>query len=463
MTDYLWDQDYTSRDDNSPLLFLAKGDTLGIRGNISISSLGSNAPIARLDGNATVTVYNPAQIVATDTAFICGGMNNVIDIRYGGWITGLHQYGIFLPGWHNTVILGQFSIVSSGSMGSGIGGMGAIAGGGYTTFQNSGEVTAVISGTALKLSAGHNDINNLGSIEGAYRAIDINGDNNTLVNKGRIESLSDTAIYIRELEFGTNTISNAGEIVGRLQNSNAYGTAIHTDGLSRDTLDNGTDAKSGYIKGDVLLGEDNDVLTNHHRSQIEGHIDLGTGDDVLINDGSINGSIDLGAGDDSLTNTGDIVGGVVLGDGNDLYRNSGGLSGTIAGGNGIDEIHAGYGDSTIDGGLGSDLLEGGAGRDTFLFSSELGRDNRDTITDFDTTGDSIALDRAVFGALSRSGLPEDDFVLGAAPRDLSDRIGYDPVTGNLWYDPDGKGLSPTVIFAHLETGLALTAAHFLIT
>ena len=53
-------------------------------------------------------------------------------------------------------------------------------------------------------------------------------------------------------------------------------------------------------------------------------------------------------------------------------------------------------------------------------------------------------------------------VIGAAATSAEDRIIYDSSTGNLFYDPDGDGAQAQVQFAQLQTGLALTAADFLI-
>ena len=46
--------------------------------------------------------------------------------------------------------------------------------------------------------------------------------------------------------------------------------------------------------------------------------------------------------------------------------------------------------------------------------------------------------------------------------DLDDRIIYDSVTGNIYYDADGNGAGTAVLFAQVAAGTALTNADFLI-
>lgn len=126
---------------------------------------------------------------------------------------------------------------------------------------------------------------------------------------------------------------------------------------------------------------------------------------------------------------------------------------TIVGSAGVD---------IIAGGLGADVLTGLGGGDRFLFNSALGADNIDRITDFAVGQDRIALDDAIFTALSPGALSAGAFALGAGATDALDRIIYNPANGALVYDADGAGGAAGQRFATLSAGLALTRADFVV-
>jgi Ca2+-binding RTX toxin-like protein len=121
------------------------------------------------------------------------------------------------------------------------------------------------------------------------------------------------------------------------------------------------------------------------------------------------------------------------------------------------------GANVLDGGGGNDTLVGMGGADTFRFSTALGSGNVDKITDFNVADDQIALDDAIFTALSLGALDASAFKDNIlALRDADDTIIYNSNTGSLFYDADGLGGSAAVKFALLATGLALTAADFVV-
>src|SRR5919204_3481052 len=136
---------------------------------------------------------------------------------------------------------------------------------------------------------------------------------------------------------------------------------------------------------------------------------------------------------------------------------------TLRGAGGGDTLWGEVGNDRLEGGAGNDWMNGGAGNDTFAFR-EFGSTNSDTIDDFATSVDKIALDAAAFTTIGSSG----NFVAGdarfyAAPgasaaQDSDDRIVYNTTTGQLYYDADGvNGAAPQLI-ATLRPGTALTAA-----
>ena len=136
-----------------------------------------------------------------------------------------------------------------------------------------------------------------------------------------------------------------------------------------------------------------------------------------------------------------------------LAVSSGGASAqTILGNNGA---------NVLNGGAGNDVLIGLGGNDTFAFTTALGAGNVDTIADFTSGTDKIALDDAVFTAIGGlGGLNANAFFAGTAAHDADDRIIYDSATGNLFYDADGNGAGAAVLFANLQNHPVIAASDF---
>lgn len=141
------------------------------------------------------------------------------------------------------------------------------------------------------------------------------------------------------------------------------------------------------------------------------------------------------------------------GEGND--RLTGGLNAygdTLVGGPGNDQITGLYG---------SDIITGGAGADRFIYTNPgegSGTDPTETITDFSVVDDTIVVYAAGFGGGLTPGaaIAPDQFRLGAAATDNSDRFIYNSTSGALFFDSDGIGSSDQVQLALLPTGLAMT-------
>jgi Ca2+-binding RTX toxin-like protein len=124
------------------------------------------------------------------------------------------------------------------------------------------------------------------------------------------------------------------------------------------------------------------------------------------------------------------------------------------------------GANRLDGKAGNDTLTGLGGKDGFVFSTALGPDNVDTITDFNVADDTIRLDAAIFaaagpiGRLAAAALLIND--TGVAT-EAATRIVYDTLTGALFYDADGSGTDFAGIqFANLTPGLSLTNTDFVV-
>jgi Ca2+-binding RTX toxin-like protein len=134
---------------------------------------------------------------------------------------------------------------------------------------------------------------------------------------------------------------------------------------------------------------------------------------------------------------------------------------------GDDTVQSLGGNDTIYGGKGEDVLNGGKGKDAFVFDTKLGSSNVDTIVGFKPGADRIWLDKDVFAKLK--GDPGDTIGDKAFHADKSgkahdknDRIVYETDTGKLFYDDNGNRSGHAVLIAHLDKGLHLSQADFLI-
>ena len=116
--------------------------------------------------------------------------------------------------------------------------------------------------------------------------------------------------------------------------------------------------------------------------------------------------------------------------------------------------------NSLDGKLGADILTGGAGKDNFVFSTLLGPDNIDNITDYSAPQDTICLEHDIFTSLNFGKLASTAFHIGSAAVDANDFIIYDKATGALYYDADGNGAGEAQQFAQLGAGLNLTNSDF---
>lgn len=226
----------------------------------------------------------------------------------------------------------------------------------------------------------------------------------------------------------------------------------------------GSASLAGMAGNDTLQGGDGGLDT----------LDGGAGDDLLIggrgNDLFLVGQTgdqvreDAGGGYDTVKAALDAY---TLGDNVEaLYAD--GTQDFAGTGNALSNVIIGNsGDDTLNGGLGSDYLEGQAGKDTFVFSTALGASNIDTIGDFASGKDRIALQSSaggVFAGLALGTLAPDAFKdLSQSPvLDADDRILYDPASGRVYFDPDGSGAAARVQFLQVTAGTVLAASDFIV-
>jgi hypothetical protein len=115
---------------------------------------------------------------------------------------------------------------------------------------------------------------------------------------------------------------------------------------------------------------------------------------------------------------------------------------SISGLAGNDALNGGAGNDTLVGGAGSDVLTGGDGADRFVFDSPVKADGDvDTVTDFASGSDTIALAGSVFTKLRGDSDLSDNIWLTNSNSAQTTRsyLVFDPQSGALSYDPDGSG------------------------
>ncbi|WP_258161085.1 calcium-binding protein [Rhizobium sp. TH2] len=127
------------------------------------------------------------------------------------------------------------------------------------------------------------------------------------------------------------------------------------------------------------------------------------------------------------------------------------------------------GADTISGGAGNDELVGGGDADIFVFDTALNEvSNVDNIQDFNESEDLIHLDIAIFTALAGTGtLGADEFLAVQEGQDVvatsaDQRIIYDTVNGDIYYDADGSGAGAMKRFATIASELSLTEDNFVV-
>lgn len=284
---------------------------------------------------------------------------------------------------------------------------------------------------------------------------------------------------------GADQLSNIQNLIGSLFGDHFVGTA-------------GANTFEGGAGNDVLAGGGGIDTASYAHATSGVHIDLGltaaqdTGgagidtvsgfenlvgsafDDVLVGD-SGNNVISGGKGNDIITgglgidtvSYADAATAVTV---NLLLlrpqATRGGAMDTISGVENIvgshfkDNLTGNAGDNVLNGGTGADRLTGGKGADTFVFDSLTVSADKDTITDFKSVDDTIALSHAAFGALSVGALGAGIFTTGTEATTADQHLIYNGVTGGLFYDADGSGAGTAVQIALLTAHPVLTAADF---
>ncbi|MEH2015381.1 beta strand repeat-containing protein [Nostoc sp.] len=158
--------------------------------------------------------------------------------------------------------------------------------------------------------------------------------------------------------------------------------------------------------------------------------------------------------------------------GNDIINGNSGND-LLRGGSGDDILIGGEGNDTLVGGVGNDVLVGGAGADRFLYNTDaafaLTAVGVDAISDFNSSeGDNIILDKTTFNAITSAAgtgfSNKSDFQIISSAGTSTAKIVYDPVSGQLFYNPNGSatGFGSGGLFATLTGAPTLTASDFVL-
>jgi hypothetical protein len=134
---------------------------------------------------------------------------------------------------------------------------------------------------------------------------------------------------------------------------------------------------------------------------------------------------------------------------------------SISGLAGNDALNGGAGNDTLVGGLGDDQLTGGDGQDRFVFESAIKNGgNVDTVTDFVSGSDTIALAGSIFTALRGDTDLSDNLWLttSTSPATVRSNLVFDPQSGALSYDPDGSGPATSIAICTLVGVTKLVAS-----
>lgn len=290
-----------------------------------------------------------------------------------------------------------------------------------------------------------------------------------------------------DLQASILTVVNRGVILGNSRTyEDSDGDAIDADGLL--DLDNygfvggmgaagehegGTNHSEAIAAGGGTINNfAGGVIFSVQRAiQIDDSLEGNAPGAVTItNQGMIQGLdggaiVIVGEQNDTLTNSGTILGDIAMGGGNDTVTFSKGsnVMGDIMLGAGDDTFTGWSSDELIFGGAGVDSLTGGKGADTFIFATgDTGnaKATADTIFDFkakegdqldlsDIDADSVLVSDQAFKFIGTKGF-----------HDKAGELRYITDKSNTWIqgDVDGDGKADFII--HLDDKMALKAGHF---
>jgi Ca2+-binding RTX toxin-like protein len=314
---------------------------------------------------------------------------------------------------------------------------------------------------------------------------------------------SSNNLIVENLNEGIDTVQSSvsigldstGQPIAYVENITLTGTSnIYATGNTLDNTIIGNDGNN-YLNGmtgnDIIYGgAGNDTLYGAYANNNSNALYGGTGDDTYViklftdtiteslNEGidtvqsSINFTLSdnvenlILTGSNAINGKGNTLNNAITGSTANNCLNGGDGNDTLMGGDGNDTLIGGFGTDSLNGGAGNDILVGGFGNDTLIGSA--GADSFtlcspstgvDTIADFSgQQGDKLIVSASRFGGELVAGmLSSEQFTLGSAATNASDRFIYNASTGALCFDADGTGAMGQVQFATLSPGLNLSS------
>jgi Ca2+-binding RTX toxin-like protein len=264
---------------------------------------------------------------------------------------------------------------------------------------------------------------------------------------------------------GGDTVSYAnGAIFGATVNLSIQDgvTTQSSDGEANNDLLTGFENILGSSFGDILTGDKNaNIISGGGGNDlIEGGLgadtlDGGAGSDIVSYANSAS-NVTITLGKDGAQTT-------VTGPGNsdgfgDKIKNFE----NVIGSDFNDKLTGNTLDNDLTGLMGPDNLTGGLGSDSFVYNAAA--EGSDTITDFVSGTDDIAIDAAGFGGnLAAGPLAANYFVSGAGVTATESGHGqflFNTTTNQLFWDDDGDGANAQVLIATFTNAPALTANDF---
>ncbi|HWT11134.1 MAG TPA: Ig-like domain-containing protein, partial [Allosphingosinicella sp.] len=320
-------------------------------------------------------------------------------------------------------------------------------------------LTGAVNGIGNQLEngiIGNDEANLLNGLGGADAMAGEGGDDTYIVQNSGDEVIETSALDGTDTVYSSAGAFTLGDFV---ENLHLVGAGLKGTGNGLDNLITGSsrgntiDGKAG---ADTMAGNQGDdtYIVDNVGDQV---IELGDGGTDTVKSSV---SFRLGDGVNHLELTGTAANGT----GNNLANiiTGNGSANILKGANGNDKLLGGGDNDSLYGGAGNDVLRGDGGADGFYFDASINTPNVDSIVDFTVADDTIFLSKSYFKGIATGTLSAAAFHTGAAAADSSDRIVYDSATGNLFYDSDGTGADAQVLFATLDTGLALTNADFVL-
>lgn len=332
-------------------------------------------PISVSGSNGNWRLGSNAVIVSDDLGMV--GQEGTHDNRFmvAGDIVA-SEAGVLSYGKNDEIVVGRdATIIVNGESSKAVWVVGVGA-----TISNAGNVFA--SDYALLLEADHSRATNSGLITGRY-GMTAAGDDIRLVNgsNGKIEA---AAVGLYAVTFADEhvTLINHGAIV------------VAPDGLAvAGQFGNETLINDGSMVGNIDLGSGNDWFDTRGGT-IRGELLLGFDDDTLITDKSnivltefANGGFDTVKSTVSYTLNDHVEALFLIGSGN-IDGDGNNDANQIHGNNGRNVLNGHEGNDFLVGGKGNDRLIGGADGDIFHFGTGGGQD---VITDFEDGLDMIDL------------------------------------------------------------------------